>query len=705
MAASPPNIRAKVDKPAAPLAYAFPDTFTIGNRRTKPFVNASQIEDHLALLYAFTELKISVEGMAAAEIPHLPSDNERRWAWFEMWCKVLQPSAHSEQAITTMLPPIDVLMVWHAYLLNPGWYAEDGERIETLKGLHQAGNQFAALLGHGLGELLVVEPSQKRIDNWVKMTATPFDPFEFMRQIIARQIACPKCRAVVYAPYLTKNGTGYLQQGFTMKCISPRCGFEITREGLALRKFARDLARTTPKGKASELLAGTVHTPINVLNLERGRLIKSTMLSSYTLKRPAGSKRNTLISDEAYADFLLEKGKYSQDKLKGKVAKKMKRQGGNLINRIMSAYVDDKLFSVELVGAILRQGSFVTKMYDLQWTNPGFFAGTEDEIALQHAIARYHAFLDLMSSSPTSFFVPTLDIDLAWHTHQLMASSYSTDTIKYVGRFIDHDDKVEESQLASSFDNTCRAWKTRFAVEYTHCGCPVPGKTIGQRLSLLVTQATKPPHLIPPNRDDLLAATHPSDHNAVFAFHNKAASEAAQRRRREKIADRRQRDTALDFGRAQMGKRSDQSRRNVRHDPAFLIPIPLHYTPVMAGCAASTGNIINGGTGFGGALVLVVVGELRVDPGVAVAAAGVPGAVEEEGEGVEAAAAGVPGAVEEEEGVEAGAAVEAEGAVEVEVGVRRQTGRLNVNTATSSLPTNYDNAGNEVRTGAACADR
>lgn len=33
------------------------------------------------------------------------------------------------------------------------------------------------------------------------------------------------------------------------------------------------------------------------------------------------------------------------------------------------------------------------------------------------------SFLDLMSSSPASFFVPTLDIDLVWHTHQLMATN------------------------------------------------------------------------------------------------------------------------------------------------------------------------------------------------------------------------------------------------------------------------------------------
>jgi hypothetical protein len=48
-----------------------------------------------------------------------------------------------------------------------------------------------------------------------------------------------------------------------------------------------------------------------------------------------------------------------------------------------------------------------------------------------------YSFLDLMSTSPGSFLVPTLDIDLVWHTHQLMAHKYDTDCRELVGRFID----------------------------------------------------------------------------------------------------------------------------------------------------------------------------------------------------------------------------------------------------------------------------
>ena len=52
-------------------------------------------------------------------------------------------------------------------------------------------------------------------------------------------------------------------------------------------------------------------------------------------------------------------------------------------------------------------------------------------------IALLCSFLDLLASTPASFFVPTLDIDLVWHTHQLMASKYKLDCTTYVGRFID----------------------------------------------------------------------------------------------------------------------------------------------------------------------------------------------------------------------------------------------------------------------------
>lgn len=127
------------------------------------------------------------------------------------------------------------------------------------------------------------------------------------------------------------------------------------------------------------------------------------------------------------------------------------------VQRVLRAYSDDKPFSVDLVNAIVRQCSFVDKMHEFGWSSPGFFDLPEDELVLQHAIARYHGyvhisddsigcgswsallrrFLDLISQSPKTMLVPTLDIDLVWHTHQLMGSWYHADCGEYLGRYID----------------------------------------------------------------------------------------------------------------------------------------------------------------------------------------------------------------------------------------------------------------------------
>ena len=61
-------------------------------------------------------------------------DNSR----FEAWLK----SARKERIeawVRDVMPPLDVLMVWHAYLLNPTWYAEDTQRIPLLRKLHKIG--------------------------------------------------------------------------------------------------------------------------------------------------------------------------------------------------------------------------------------------------------------------------------------------------------------------------------------------------------------------------------------------------------------------------------------------------------------------------------------------------------------------------------------------------------------------------------------
>jgi hypothetical protein len=46
-------------------------------------------------------------------------------------------------------------------------------------------------------------------------------------------------------------------------------------------------------------------------------------------------------------------------------------------------------------------------------------------------------FLELSSLTYAQELVPSLDIDLVWHTHQLMSTQYHKDCLQYVGYFLD----------------------------------------------------------------------------------------------------------------------------------------------------------------------------------------------------------------------------------------------------------------------------
>jgi hypothetical protein len=64
-----------------------------------------------------------------------------------------------------------------------------------------------------------------------------------------------------------------------------------------------------------------------------------------------------------------------------------------------------------------------------------------------------------------------LDVDLAWHTHQLSPVWYETGTKKRAGRFIDHDDKIVQGKLDVGYDKTKELFQVEFGHTYAVCLC------------------------------------------------------------------------------------------------------------------------------------------------------------------------------------------------------------------------------------------
>ncbi|KAL6571875.1 hypothetical protein OROHE_002744 [Orobanche hederae] len=95
----------------------------------------------------------------------------------------------------------------------------------------------------------------------------------------------------------------------------------------------------------------------------------------------------------------------------------------------------EKCTTYDFISAVKRQSPFF-----YQVSRPYM----DDDWYLEGSIARYKAFLHLIKrnreKSIKSFSVPTYDIDLIWHTHQLHPVSYGTDLLQIMGKISDHDD-------------------------------------------------------------------------------------------------------------------------------------------------------------------------------------------------------------------------------------------------------------------------
>ncbi|PCH43724.1 hypothetical protein WOLCODRAFT_75486 [Wolfiporia cocos MD-104 SS10] len=456
-----------------------PSIYRIGSSNLqRPLVNIAYVRAHLGLLDAFKKLRVVIEHNEGLRFPPLTANltQSQRWCWFvhlavdrfHKWADIMHNADSLHIWDIDFVPPLDVLMVWHAYMLNPIWYAEDCERVPTMRKFQVLGDKFLPTMG--LGDIFQRKPWPRLASFWLARMHTPFDPIAAAATTTHCSIECSTCLASIEVAYLTTTGTGYAQHSFSEPC--PTCNHTITKESLGLNKFVKDIIAglgvasaeiptpvvylayvfTHTSNTPANTSSGTLHTQVNSSDTSGAAKSKMNLLRSAIFRRQGAN------TNDDWRRAIQQRLGHSIQNV-ARICIGLKAEAMPRLNRTLSAYTDGRPFSVDLVGAVIRQGSFIDKMYEFGWTDPTFFQDEDETIVLEHVIARYHAFLDLISTSGTLLYVPTLDIDLVWHTHQLMAKQYSTDCRSYVGRYIDHDDKIEENYLNESLEATGRAWE------------------------------------------------------------------------------------------------------------------------------------------------------------------------------------------------------------------------------------------------------
>lgn len=132
-----------------------------------------------------------------------------------------------------------------------------------------------------------------------------------------------------------------------------------------------------------------------------------------------------------------------------------------------------KRITYDLQAAVERQSSFF-----YQVSRPHF----EEESFLKAALQRYKGYLYLLKlSSLRLFLVPTYDIDLMWHSHQRSPKVYQEDTVKFLGKVLNHDDtdsdRTEGQKLDTGFSRTRDLWQQTFGSSYERAGAMYRGET------------------------------------------------------------------------------------------------------------------------------------------------------------------------------------------------------------------------------------
>ena len=379
-------------------------------------------------------------------------------------------------------------MVWHSHMLNPRDYLEDcirNGRMSTWK----TGFPFEAVnncINDRTLEYTVSAKSQELFEKQIQLS------WDNLHDSPAKSLPCPRCNTLNPVPWTRggigeslqeafKESTGYADRSFLATCT--RCQGEIDHDRLRVAKFRKDLLALTQDNRP---MPGTIFNLNGIPEgpPKRGNPIFFTNMMFPNKLLKAVERDMTALTDPR-VDWCP-----NIDKLRSELELKLRDRkalsvvhGGSFkgsirpgekvhFRRMMSRYWENfGPFALDLVGAVIRQGTFVQKMDNLDWLHSPTVMQTTARL-----VKKYEVFLDIMLENPRDMAVPTLDVDLAWHTHQLSPSRYYRYTTsrphKGMRLFIDHDDKVDENKLSEGFEWTSKMYRraTNGGI-YSECTC------------------------------------------------------------------------------------------------------------------------------------------------------------------------------------------------------------------------------------------
>ncbi|KAG0324582.1 hypothetical protein BGZ99_001646 [Dissophora globulifera] len=400
--------------------------------------------------------------------------SEERYMMYLDLLEQLQPPADA-----VPLPPLDVALMWTVHMLAPFRYHEDLVRSYS---------------PHLLNYTFPLERYVASVD--IEDPATIHEAFgpskEMWHQLYPEE-----------AFDLDKNDTN---QMFEIRCLW--CGGTNVMDSSTYIKFRIDGVAIDCAGCGSQCSLETLSSKRLWDSVEAYRANSSVLLAGSLLSPWTGTPDTVAAQREHHhlffhprIQFALDQASVSLNCTWPKVIQAFQDLGPDqyygirptTLARIMSSYmglVEDRL-SMDLVAGALRQRDFQKAMMvtgGLAWCQPQ---------VLHRSLERYKKFMLLAraESKHTSggggvagvtmtapgggnlgagqpgrhALVPTLDIDLAWHTHMLSPDHYRQYQLAHFGCVLNHDDTVQATSTMTKQDfvRTAELWQALYQERYS----------------------------------------------------------------------------------------------------------------------------------------------------------------------------------------------------------------------------------------------
>ncbi|KAI9764598.1 MAG: hypothetical protein M1840_008327 [Geoglossum simile] len=385
------------------------------------------------------------------------------------------------------LPPLDILMVWHAYMLNPRDFWQDCSHFgkEALWKTALPWNHIHSAIHNQTWTYTAVPAARS---NFTKSTGLPWDLYDAIRKSATNRsgtalapslpIHCPYCSVLNEdIPLVGTGQAGDYSCGWTDNPVllndmrgwrCKACERVFNRDNLAAKKWKDDVTKFLESGTR---LPGMYAKGDSPSHQEKNPWLFNfiSILLHESCSQPRSLAGQTTLRDiESHLISHAERDDFRTGTAKAMdvPAEISNTKWANAIAAILENYTDNPThFTLDLRHATIRQSNFVAKMHTLLWIRAPSLPHT-----LSKSLDRYKRFVHLLGSGGRSL-VPTLDIDLVWHTHQLCPPFYNLAMLRDTGKFINHDDRMVPAKLDTDFRRCSEQWLAAFGEEYGGCFC------------------------------------------------------------------------------------------------------------------------------------------------------------------------------------------------------------------------------------------